>query len=125
MNITEQEIEDLKNLVILLNTKQDSAIIVEGKRDSAALKKIGVSGKILEFHRFGGMIDFTDSVAKYENLIILFDRDKKGRYLTGKTIQLLQRRTKVNLSYKRKLREITKGKIMCIEQLDCYESYLV
>jgi 5S rRNA maturation endonuclease (ribonuclease M5) len=71
------------------------------------------------------MINFTDSVAKYENLIILFDRDKKGRYLTGKTIQLLQRRTKVNLSYKRKLREITKGKIMFIEQLVCYESYLV
>ncbi len=124
MNITEQEIQDLKNFVLLLNTKQDCAIIVEGKRDSAALKKIGVSGKVLEFHRFGGMIDFTDSVAKYENLIILFDRDKKGRYLTGKTIQLLQRRTKVNLSYKRKLREITKGKIMFIEQLVCYESYL-
>jgi 5S rRNA maturation endonuclease (ribonuclease M5) len=125
MNITEQEIQDLKNFVLLLNTKQDCAIIVEGKRDSAALKKIGVSGKVLEFHRFGGMINFTDSVAKYENLIILFDRDKKGRYLTGKTIQLLQRRTKVNLSYKRKLREITKGKIMFIEQLVCYESYLV
>jgi len=125
MNITEQEIQDLKNFVLLLNTKQDCAIIVEGKRDSAALKKIGVSGKVLEFHRFRGMINFTDSVAKYENLIILFDRDKKGRYLTGKTIQLLQRRTKVNLSYKRKLREITKGKIMFIEQLVCYESYLV
>jgi len=71
------------------------------------------------------MINFTDSVAKYKNLIILFDRDKKGRCLTGRTIQLLQRRTKVDLSYKRKLREITKGKIMFIEQLVCYESYLV
>ncbi len=70
------------------------------------------------------MIDFTDSVAKYENLILLFDRDKKGRRLTGKTIKLLQRRTKLDLSYKRKLREITKGKIMFIEQLVCYESYL-
>ncbi len=70
------------------------------------------------------MINFTDSVAKYENLILLFDRDKKGRRLTGKTIKLLQRRTKLDLSYKRKLREITKGKIMFIEQLVCYESYL-
>ena len=124
MRVSEQEIQELKNFVFLLNSKVNSAVIVEGKKDSAALKKIGFSGNVLEFHRFGGMIDFTDSVAKYENLIILFDRDKKGRYLTGKTIQLLQRRTKVNLSYKRKLREITKGKIMCIEQLDCYESYL-
>ena len=103
---------------------KDSVVVVEGKRDSIALKKLGYSGKVLEFHRFGGMVNFTDSVAKYENLILLFDRDKKGRRLTGKTIKLLQRRTKLDLSYKRKLREITKGKIMFIEQLVCYESYL-
>ncbi len=103
---------------------EDSVVVVEGKRDSIALKKLGYTGKVLEFHKFGGMINFTDSAAKYKNLIILFDRDKKGRTLTGKTIQLLQRRTKVDLSFKRKLRGITKGKIMFIEQLVCYESYL-
>ena len=65
-----------------------------------------------------------ETAAKYERLIILFDRDKKGRTLTGKTIQLLQRRTKVDLSFKRKLRMITKGKIMFVEQLVSYESYL-
>ncbi len=103
---------------------KDSIVVVEGKRDSIALKKLGYSGKVLEFYKFGGMIDFADSVSKYKRLIILFDRDKKGRMLTGKTIQLLQRRTNVDLSYIRKLREITKGKIMFIEQLVCYESYL-
>ena len=107
-----------------LNSIKNSVVIVEGKRDSNALKKLGYSGKILEFHRFGGMINFIDSVAKYERLIILFDRDKKGKTLTKKTIQLLQRRTKVDLSFKRKLRIITKGKIMFIEQLVCYESFL-
>jgi len=122
--VTEQEIIELKNFIFQLNSMEDSVVVVEGKRDSIALKKLGYSGKILEFHRFGGMVNFTDSVAKYKNLIILFDRDKKGRRLTGKTIQLLQRRTKVDLSFKRKLREITKGKIMFIEQLVCYESYL-
>jgi len=122
--VTEQEIIELKNFIFQLNSMEDSVVVVEGKRDSIALKKLGYSGKILEFHRFGGMVNFTDSVAKYKNLIILFDRDKKGRRLTGKTIQLLQRRTKVDLTYKRKLREITKGKIMFIEQLVCYESYL-
>jgi len=122
--VTEQEISELKNFIFQLNFLKDSIVVVEGKRDSIALKKLGYTGKVLEFYRFGGMVNFTDSVAKYKNLIILFDRDKKGRYLTGKTIQLLQRRTKVNLSYKRRLREITKGKIMFIEQLVCYESYL-
>ena len=103
---------------------KDSVVVVEGKRDSVALKKLGYSGKVLEFHRFAGMVNFTDSVSKYKRLIILFDRDKKGRTLTDKTIQLLQRRTKVDLSFKRKLRKITKGKIMFIEQLVSYESYL-
>jgi len=122
--VTEEEIIGLKNFIFQLNSMKDSVVVVEGKRDSIALKKLGYSGKILEFHRFGGMIDFADSVSKYKRLIILFDRDKKGRTLTGKTIQLLQRRTKIDLSFKKKLREITKGKIMFIEQLVCYESYL-
>ncbi len=125
MLVTEQEITELKNFIFQLNSMKDSVVVVEGKRDSIALKKLGYSGKVLEFHRFGGMVNFADSVAKYENLILLFDRDKKGRRLTGKTIKLLQRRTKLDLSYKRKLREITKGKIMFIEQLVSYESYLV
>ena len=124
MLVSEQEILELKEFIFQLNAIENSVVIVEGKRDSNALRKLGHTGKILEFHRFSGMVDFADSVAKYERLIILFDRDKKGRTLTGKTIQLLQRRTKVDLTFKRKLRTITKGKIMFIEQLVSYESYL-
>ncbi|MCH7967591.1 MAG: toprim domain-containing protein [Thaumarchaeota archaeon] len=124
MLVTEQEIIELKNFIFQLNSMKGSLVVVEGKKDSIALKKLGYIGKVLEFYRFGGMIDFTDSVAKYKNIIILFDRDKKGRTLTRKTIQLLQRRTKIDLSFKRKLRGITKGKIIFIEQIVCYESYL-
>jgi 5S rRNA maturation endonuclease (ribonuclease M5) len=124
MLVSEQEILELKEFIFHLNAIENGVVIVEGKRDSNALRKIGYMGKVLEFHRFTGMIDFADSVAKFERLIILFDRDKKGRTLTGKTIQLLQRRTKVDLTFKRKLRIITKGKIMFIEQLVSYESYL-
>jgi 5S rRNA maturation endonuclease (ribonuclease M5) len=124
MIVSEQEVLELKNFVSELNSIEKSVVIVEGKRDSNALRKLGFTGKVLEFHRFGGMVDFADSVAKYQRLIILFDRDKKGRTLTGKTIQLLQRRTKVDLSFKRKLRIITKGKVMFVEQLVSYESFL-
>ena len=125
MLVTEQEISEIKKFILQLNVNEKNVVVVEGKRDSAALKKIGYSGKVLEFHKFGGMIKFVDSVAKYEKIIILFDGDKKGRYLTGKAIQLLERRTKIDLSYKRKLREVSRGKIKFIEQLVCYEPYLV
>ena len=124
MLVPEQEILELKEFIFQLNAIEKGVVIVEGKRDSDALRKIGHTGKVLEFHRFSGMIDFADSVAKFERVIILFDRDKKGRTLTEKTIQLLQRRTKVDLTFKKKLRIITKGKIMFIEQLVSYESYL-
>ncbi len=123
MRVTEQEVQDVRNFILLLNSQVDSVVIVEGKRDSTALKKIGFSGKVLELHKFGGMIKFVDSVAKYQRLIILLDGDRKGRYLTGKIIEQLQHRTKVDLSFKRKLVSITKGKIRFIEQLVCYESF--
>ena len=125
MFVTEQEIHDLKKFVLELNSLKKSAVVVEGKRDSLALRKVGFLGKILEFHNFGGMVNFTDFASQYDRLIILFDRDRKGRILTGRTISLLQRRTQIDLSFKKKLRIITKGKIVCVEQLICYESYLV
>ncbi len=125
MLVTEQEINEIKDFVSQLNSMKESVVVVEGKRDSAALRKIGFSGKVVEFHKFGGMINFADSVARHENLIILFDGDRKGKYLTVKTIHLLQRRTNVDLRFKKKLTSITKGKIRFIEQLVCYESYIV
>ena len=122
--ISEQEINEMKDFVVHLNSMKQSVVIVEGKRDSAALKRIGFSGKVLEFHKFGGMIKFADSVAKYKNIIILFDGDKKGKHFTRKTIRLLQRRTNVDLTFKRRLTSITKGKIRFIEQLVCYEYFI-
>ena len=121
MQISEQEMHDVRNFIVQLNSMSNSAVIVEGKRDSAALKKLGFSGIVLEFHRFGGLNKFVDSVACYTNLIILLDGDRKGKYLTGKIIEKLQHRTRIDLSFKRKLVSITKGKIRFIEQLGSYE----
>ena len=125
MEFPESEIAEIKKFIDLLNSEKDGVVIVEGKRDSAALIKLGYSGKILEFHRFNGMIKFADSAAKYHKIILLLDGDRKGRYLTKKIIELLEHRTKIDLLFKKKLVSITKGKIRFIEQLVCYESYFV
>ncbi len=125
MEFPENEIAELKKFMNLLNSQNNCVVVVEGKRDSAALVKLGYSGKILEFHRFNGMIKFADSAAKYRKLILLLDGDRKGRYLTKKIIDLLEHRTKIDLLFKKKLVSITKGKIRFIEQLVCYESYFV
>ena len=125
MEFPESEIAEIKKFIDLLNLQKNSVVVVEGKRDSAALVKLGYSGKIIEFHKFNGMIKFADSAAKYHKIILLLDGDRKGRYLTKKIIELLERRTKIDLTFKKKLVSITKGKIRFIEQLICYESYLI
>jgi len=125
MEFPESEIAEIKKFMNLLNSQKASVVVVEGKRDSAALIKLGYSGKLLEFHKFNGMIKFADSAAKYRKIILLLDGDRKGKYLTKKIIELLERRTKIDLLFKKKLVSITKGKIRFIEQLVCYESYFV
>ena len=125
MEFPESEIAEIKKFINLLNSQKDGVVVVEGKRDSAALVKLGYSGKILEFHKFNGMVKFADSAAKYRKLILLLDGDRQGRYLTKKIIELLEHRTKIDLLFKKKLVSITKGKIRFIEQLVCYESYFV
>ena len=125
MEFPETEIAEIKKFMDSLNSQTNCVVVVEGKRDAAALVKLGYSGKILEFHRFNGMIKFADSAAKYRKLILLLDGDRKGRYLTKKIIDLLEHRTKIDLLFKKKLVSITKGKIRFIEQLVCYESYFV
>ena len=50
MEFPESEIAEIKKFINLLNSQKDSVVVVEGKRDSAALIKLGYSGNILEFH---------------------------------------------------------------------------
>ena len=121
MKITSSEIHGIQNFIELLNSKKDSVVVVEGKRDSAALKNLGFYGNICEFHSFKGLIKFADSMDSYKRIILLLDLDRKGRYLTSRIISQLEHRIRIDLSFKRKLVMITKGKIRHIEDLSMYE----
>lgn len=120
MNIDESEIAKLQSFINLINSKKESMVVVEGKRDLAALRKLGFSGNICEFHSFKGLAKFADSVDSYRTLIVLLDGDRKGKYLTSKIISQLEHRMKIDLSFKKKLVSITKGKIRHIEDLSRY-----
>jgi 5S rRNA maturation endonuclease (ribonuclease M5) len=70
------------------------------------------------------MTKFADSVSSHKSLILLFDSDRKGKYMTKKVIEQLERRTRIDLSYKKRLMRITKGRISAIEELSQYEKIL-
>jgi 5S rRNA maturation endonuclease (ribonuclease M5) len=57
-------------------------IIVEGKRDAEALKKLGLVGTIITLHNGKGLYDFCEDIAeRFSGVIILLDWDDKGEKL--------------------------------------------
>ena len=120
MNFESNEIYKVKDFIKSLNSEHHSIIVVEGKRDEESLKELGFTGKICQFHSFKGLIKFADSMPRYKDLILLLDSDRKGRYLTKRIISQLQHRMTVDLSYRKQLTVITKGKIKNVEDLSVY-----
>ena len=94
-------------------------VIVEGRKDGIALREIGFKGEILVYNNFKGIINFVDHVSrKGRKVILLLDRDRKGRSLTSKILKKLDILCPHDsLYYKKKFVKITHGKIMCIENL--------
>lgn len=102
---------------------RDGAIVtVEGKKDESALREVGFRGDILVYNNFKGITNFVDHVSRRgRKVILLLDRDKKGRTLTSKIFKKLDLfGYHDGLYYKKWFVRITHGKIMCIENLSNY-----
>ncbi|OGW39903.1 MAG: hypothetical protein A2Y97_07200 [Nitrospirae bacterium RBG_13_39_12] len=57
-------------------------VIVEGKKDELALRKLGFIGEIITLHRGKSLYDFcADIEERFQKVIILLDWDKKGNIL--------------------------------------------
>ena len=99
------------------------AVAVEGKRDAAALRGLGFAGMLMQFHRHGGFTKFADAAVLHPRVILLFDYDRKGRYMIRRLMPLLQRRTIPDLTYRRRLRAITRGRVRFVEELLQYQDH--
>jgi len=120
VKIQVEDISKVQGFIKSLNSAHNSIVVVEGKRDEDALTKLGYNGKICQFHSFKGLVKFADSMPKYENLILLLDSDRKGRYLTKRIIAQLQHRMTIDLSYRKDLTIVTKGRVKNVEDLSMY-----
>jgi 5S rRNA maturation endonuclease (ribonuclease M5) len=115
-------IKDIDDLILSLNVEsnRNSIVIVEGKRDIEALYYLGYKGNIKAYHHYRGTTNFVDQCAlNYKKLILLMDSDKKGKIITKKILSQLNGRT-IDLNYKKKLLQITKGRIKKIEEIKSF-----
>jgi 5S rRNA maturation endonuclease (ribonuclease M5) len=115
-------IKDINDFVLSLNAEssKNSIVIVEGKRDMEALYYLGYNGNIKAYHHYRGTTNFVDHCAvNYKKLILLMDSDKKGKIITKKILSQLNGRI-IDLNYKKKLQQITRGRIKKIEEIKSF-----
>ena len=121
-------IEKIQQTITKLSQEatKNKLIIVEGKKDSQALKELGVNGKILTL-KTGGK-SFIDTIQKIEStgipeVILLLDFDRRGKEATNKLKQHLEhQKIKVNLKFWVELKAFLNRDIQCIEGLPTYMS---
>lgn len=54
-------------------------VVVEGKKDLQALRKLGLSGDIIPLHNGKGLYDFSEELAeRFSKVVLLLDWDAKG-----------------------------------------------
>lgn len=106
------------------DAKDDSLVVVEGKRDRNALQSLGFKGKILMLCQSGGLNYLVENATMYKKAILLLDLDREGRALTHKTAKLLQNRAAIDLSYRKELGAIAKGRIRHIEELSKFKDFM-
>ncbi len=76
----QKKIRELFDELFIAN--ESVPIIVEGKKDEFALRKLGATGTIIRFNVGQSIFNFCEELAKkYQQVIILTDWDDKGKQL--------------------------------------------
>ncbi len=100
----------------------DGAVLVEGRRDAAALKALGVEGTIEVLNRGAPLLGVCDELAAHHHLItILTDWDAKGDELARALSEGLRRTgVEVEVEARKALRRLTRGSIRAVEELPSF-----
>lgn len=94
-------LEDLEEL------SEDSVILVEGRKDVSALKRLGISGDIFTVQSSGGPIKAAEYVYEQKKKgVILTDWDSKGDIIAS---DLETQLSALDISYDRDIRERLAG----------------
>ena len=86
MNIPGDDLERAERLKIvfqaLYEVNKRIPVIVEGKKDISALRKIGLVGEIIALHGGMGIYEFCEDISeRFHRVVLLTDWDNKGEHL--------------------------------------------
>lgn len=77
-------------------------ILVEGDKDIAALRKLGINGIIISVNAGMSLISFCDIIARhYTEIILLIDWDRRGGHICRTISKNLEGRVRCNLKYRK------------------------
>lgn len=113
----EKSLEELEKTIEELQEENKTVpIIVEGEKDEAALRKLGMTGEIFRFNRGMSIPDFCDMISrKTKKVILLTDWDRKGGYLCFMLRKNLESRVNCNTNYRERIAK--RSMIRTIESL--------
>jgi len=90
-----------KALTELQEENTTTPIIVEGEKDTAALRRLEMTGDIVPFNRGQSVSDFCDQIAQqYRGVILLTDWDWRGGRLCAHIKKHLENRVACNTKYR-------------------------
>jgi len=111
-----------RGIALLTELSQSGvAIAVEGRKDVAALRRLGLTGPILKLGRHS-LVTLADELSCYDRLLMLFDFDDRGEELARQLTEQLQGRgTAILQQTRRSLRRAFSWRVRVVEGLKLLE----
>jgi 5S rRNA maturation endonuclease (ribonuclease M5) len=117
MEETERLFDELRSM-----SESGTPIIVEGRRDEAALRRLGVKGRIYCLKARGeSRHDFLEHLNGARKAIVLTDFDREGKKLeTWLYKELSQRGVKSDLKLWSRIRSLARTEVRSVEELPVF-----
>ena len=128
MRDPEETLEELEEILSELKDRPENAVIlVEGRKDRAALVCLGIGGELVQVQDAGGIFGVAEDLAhRGKEAIVLTDWDRKGGHLADLLRNALKANgVKYNDQLRARLSMLCKKEIKDIESLPSFMAYLV
>lgn len=117
------DLEALEGLIVSLMeaSSEGAVIIVEGRRDEAALRALGIRGPVILAARRSALCLAEDAARIYSAIILLTDWDEKGEEMARNIAQHLRHAgAQADLEIRSRLKKLVWKEIKDVESLSIY-----